>query len=30
MGGWSYGDQTCVIGRVGALCKECDIYNIYG
>ncbi|KAM3133316.1 hypothetical protein pb186bvf_014609 [Paramecium bursaria] len=30
LGGWAPGDQSCIIGYVGALCKECDIYNVRG
>ncbi|KAM3133272.1 hypothetical protein pb186bvf_014565 [Paramecium bursaria] len=29
-GGWQVGDQSCLQGQVGALCKECDIYNTRG
>ncbi|CAD8159253.1 unnamed protein product [Paramecium pentaurelia] len=29
-GGWGQGNQICDLGHVGALCEECDIYNIRG
>ncbi|KAM3136532.1 hypothetical protein pb186bvf_011335 [Paramecium bursaria] len=29
-GGWNVGDESCVQGQVGALCKECDLNNIRG
>ncbi|CAD8173391.1 unnamed protein product [Paramecium octaurelia] len=29
-GGWGYGNQICHLGHIGALCEECDIYNIRG
>ncbi|CAD8117342.1 unnamed protein product [Paramecium sonneborni] len=29
-GGWIEGDTSCYEGHVGALCEECDIYNIRG
>ncbi|CAD8206027.1 unnamed protein product [Paramecium pentaurelia] len=29
-GGWGYGNLICSQGRIGALCEECDIYNIRG
>ncbi|CAD8079294.1 unnamed protein product [Paramecium sonneborni] len=29
-GGWEYGNQICDQGHIGALCEECDIYNIRG
>ncbi|CAD8176760.1 unnamed protein product [Paramecium pentaurelia] len=29
-GGWIEGDISCYEGHVGALCEECDIYNIRG
>ncbi|CAK61293.1 unnamed protein product (macronuclear) [Paramecium tetraurelia] len=29
-GGWGYGNQICDLGHIGALCEECDIYNIRG
>ncbi|CAD8126690.1 unnamed protein product [Paramecium sonneborni] len=29
-GGWIEGDTSCYDGHVGALCEECDIYNIRG
>ncbi|CAD8154320.1 unnamed protein product [Paramecium pentaurelia] len=30
LGGWKPGDQSCNLGYIGALCEECDIYNIKG
>lgn len=30
MGGWKEGDTSCFIGHIGALCEECDIYNLRG
>ncbi|CAD8190110.1 unnamed protein product [Paramecium octaurelia] len=30
IGGWSYGNNLCQIGHIGALCEECDIQNILG
>ncbi|CAK67646.1 unnamed protein product (macronuclear) [Paramecium tetraurelia] len=30
VGGWDIGDELCSKGHVGALCEECDIYNIRG
>ena len=30
LGGWAPGDSSCTTGYVGALCKECDIYNLRG
>ena len=30
LGGWEPGDKSCNIGYLGALCEECDIYNIKG
>ncbi|CAD8155005.1 unnamed protein product [Paramecium pentaurelia] len=29
-GGWTVGDNSCSEGHVGALCEECDIYNVRG
>ncbi|CAD8213453.1 unnamed protein product [Paramecium pentaurelia] len=29
-GGWGQGNQICDLGHIGALCEECDIYNIRG
>ncbi|CAD8121897.1 unnamed protein product [Paramecium sonneborni] len=29
-GGWIEGDTSCYDGHIGALCEECDIYNIRG
>ncbi|CAD8083698.1 unnamed protein product [Paramecium primaurelia] len=30
LGGWKEGDTSCYEGHIGALCEECDIYNIRG
>lgn len=30
LGGWRTGDDSCKIGYIGALCSECDVYNIRG
>ncbi|CAD8203150.1 unnamed protein product [Paramecium octaurelia] len=30
LGGWKYGDQTCIEGHIGALCEQCDLYNTRG
>ncbi|CAD8151403.1 unnamed protein product [Paramecium octaurelia] len=27
-GGWKPGDQSCIQGHIGALCEQCDLYNI--
>ncbi|CAD8127675.1 unnamed protein product [Paramecium sonneborni] len=29
-GGWEVGNNLCTNGHIGALCEECDIYNIRG
>ncbi|CAK57244.1 unnamed protein product (macronuclear) [Paramecium tetraurelia] len=29
-GGWQSGDQSCSQGHIGALCEQCDLYNIRG
>ncbi|CAD8209833.1 unnamed protein product [Paramecium octaurelia] len=29
-GGWGQGNQICDQGHIGALCEECDIYNVRG
>ncbi|CAD8117093.1 unnamed protein product [Paramecium primaurelia] len=29
-GGWQPGDQSCSEGHIGALCEQCDLYNIRG
>ena len=29
-GGSIPGDRSCIQSRVGALCEECDLYNIRG
>ncbi|CAD8138448.1 unnamed protein product [Paramecium pentaurelia] len=30
LGGWYVSDQSCDVGALGALCEQCDIYNIRG
>ncbi|CAD8156187.1 unnamed protein product [Paramecium octaurelia] len=30
LGGWQVSHNTCQLGHIGALCEECDIYNIRG
>ncbi|CAD8126695.1 unnamed protein product [Paramecium sonneborni] len=30
LGGWQVGNDLCQLGHTGALCEECDIYNIRG
>ncbi|CAD8115237.1 unnamed protein product [Paramecium sonneborni] len=30
IGGWQAGDNTCIQGHIGALCEECDMYDIRG
>lgn len=30
LGGWDAGDNSCKPGHLGALCEECDIYNLRG
>ncbi|CAD8122023.1 unnamed protein product [Paramecium sonneborni] len=30
IGGWGQGNYICDQGHIGALCEECDIYNIRG
>ncbi|CAK72636.1 unnamed protein product (macronuclear) [Paramecium tetraurelia] len=30
LGGWQVSDQSCEVGALGALCEQCDIYNIRG
>ncbi|CAD8139247.1 unnamed protein product [Paramecium pentaurelia] len=30
LGGWGVGNQLCSMGHIGALCEECDTYNIKG
>ncbi|CAD8200138.1 unnamed protein product [Paramecium octaurelia] len=30
LGGWDYGDYSCSLGHIGALCEQCDIYNTRG
>ncbi|CAD8213634.1 unnamed protein product [Paramecium octaurelia] len=29
-GGWNEGDTSCYTGHLGALCEQCDLYNIRG
>ncbi|KAM3135852.1 hypothetical protein pb186bvf_012105 [Paramecium bursaria] len=29
-GGWIPGDSSCAVGHIGALCEQCDLYNIMG
>ncbi|CAD8072151.1 unnamed protein product [Paramecium primaurelia] len=29
-GGWTVGDQLCLRGHLGAMCEECDIYDVRG
>ncbi|KAM3129390.1 hypothetical protein pb186bvf_018538 [Paramecium bursaria] len=29
-GGWNPGDESCTVGHIGALCEQCDLYNIRG
>ncbi|CAD8117448.1 unnamed protein product [Paramecium sonneborni] len=30
VGGWQSGDKSCAAGHIGALCEQCDLYNIRG
>ncbi|CAD8046285.1 unnamed protein product [Paramecium sonneborni] len=30
LGGWDVSDNSCAIGSHGALCEECDLFNIRG
>ncbi|CAD8127415.1 unnamed protein product [Paramecium sonneborni] len=30
LGGWKEGDTSCYKGHIGALCEECDLYNLRG
>ncbi|CAD8169725.1 unnamed protein product [Paramecium pentaurelia] len=30
VGGWDPGDELCDFAHIGALCEQCDIYNIRG
>ncbi|CAD8147103.1 unnamed protein product [Paramecium octaurelia] len=30
LGGWNSGDISCYKGHIGALCEQCDIWNIRG
>lgn len=30
LGGWVPGDLSCSVGHIGALCEQCDLYNIRG
>ncbi|CAD8112914.1 unnamed protein product [Paramecium sonneborni] len=29
-GGWVVGNEICINGHIGALCEECDIYDVRG
>ncbi|CAD8200536.1 unnamed protein product [Paramecium pentaurelia] len=29
-GGWKPGDKSCIVGHIGALCEQCDLYNTRG
>ncbi|CAD8101522.1 unnamed protein product [Paramecium sonneborni] len=29
-GGWRSGDDSCILGHIGALCEQCDLYNSRG
>ncbi|CAD8125739.1 unnamed protein product [Paramecium sonneborni] len=29
-GGWNQGDKSCLQGHLGALCEQCDLYDIRG
>ncbi|CAD8180698.1 unnamed protein product [Paramecium pentaurelia] len=28
--GWKPGDKSCIVGHIGALCEQCDLYNTRG
>ncbi|CAD8161019.1 unnamed protein product [Paramecium octaurelia] len=30
LGGWNVNYESCSVGQIGAICNECDIYNIRG
>ncbi|CAD8109137.1 unnamed protein product [Paramecium sonneborni] len=30
LGGWNVNYESCAVGSIGAICNECDIYNIRG
>ena len=30
IGGWGTGNDLCSLGHIGALCEQCDLYNIMG
>ncbi|CAD8166312.1 unnamed protein product [Paramecium pentaurelia] len=30
LGGWQEGDESCFLGHIGALCEQCDLYDIRG
>ncbi|CAD8116010.1 unnamed protein product [Paramecium sonneborni] len=30
LGGWIEGHESCFLGHIGALCEQCDLYNIRG
>ncbi|CAD8149864.1 unnamed protein product [Paramecium octaurelia] len=29
-GGWRPGDESCILGHIGALCEQCDLYDSRG
>lgn len=29
-GGWVVDHESCATGHLGALCEECDVYNVRG
>ncbi|CAD8111336.1 unnamed protein product [Paramecium sonneborni] len=29
-GGWIPGELSCLLGHIGALCEQCDLYNVRG
>ncbi|CAD8169357.1 unnamed protein product [Paramecium pentaurelia] len=29
-GGWMPGDESCILGHIGALCEQCDLYDSRG
>ncbi|CAD8143728.1 unnamed protein product [Paramecium pentaurelia] len=30
LGGWFAGDSSCALGHIGALCEQCDLYDLTG
>jgi hypothetical protein len=30
LGGWISGDNSCFLGHIGALCEQCDLYDMRG